>query len=77
MQQKSELPSWGGKRAGAGRPKLRRGNIRTCLTVFRLTESERQKIESQAKAAGLELSLWIRKTLLGADYTIEPSVQHP
>jgi uncharacterized protein (DUF1778 family) len=49
-----------------GRPKIPKADRKGKMTGVRLTQNERKAIDSAALKEGLELSKWMRKTLLDA-----------
>ena len=65
-RRESPKNQWGGAREGAGRPKSKENCRRDRVTVFRLSVSEKQAVQQQAIRSGLQLSHWIRQTLLTA-----------
>jgi hypothetical protein len=48
-----------------GRPKLPRGEERESMLTLRLKPAERRELQKAAKAAGLTVSAWARRQLLG------------
>ena len=67
----TENKSWGGKRAGAGRPVGTKGpnkapeDKKDKRIVLVCTEEQNNKIKSMAKAQGLTVSAFILKSILG------------
>jgi hypothetical protein len=55
----------GGKRPGAGRPKLRAGERLSKFIRARMNPEELASCERSAKRAGMALNDWTRETLLG------------
>lgn len=49
-----------------GRPPIAKKERKATLLSVRLTEDERREVERAAKAAGVGLSEWARRTLLAA-----------
>ncbi len=60
------------KRIRRGRPRLPDEETRKLFSV-RMSEQERSKIESAAKASGEKISQWARKQLLASISKEEPS----
>lgn len=54
------------KQKKMGRPKLPKDKSKKTIVTFRLIPEEKDRIERAAKAAGMRVSQWIRKTLLKA-----------
>jgi hypothetical protein len=51
------------KKAKVGRPPLPKGEAKAIVLQSRVQQSERDKYQKAAKAAGLDLSTWVRETL--------------
>jgi hypothetical protein len=50
-----------------GRPRLPEGQSRSKVLAVKLRETELESLRSRAKRAGLALSAFVRRILLGAD----------
>jgi len=51
------------KKAKVGRPPLPKGEAKGVVLQSRIQPAEREKYRKAAKAAGLDLSTWVRETL--------------
>ena len=51
------------KRKKVGRPPMPKGEAKGVVLQSRVQESERDAYRKAAKAAGLDLSTWVRETL--------------
>ena len=51
------------KRKKVGRPPLAKGEAKAIVLQSRVQETERDAYRKAAKAAGLDLSTWVRETL--------------
>jgi predicted HicB family RNase H-like nuclease len=49
-----------------GRPKMKEGEARDTVLQSRVQESEKETYQRAAKAAGKDLSTWVRETLNAA-----------
>lgn len=58
-----------------GRPKLPKGEAKSCMVRARVTPSELRKIERAANGVGV--SEWARSTLLGAAVSPRPAFDFP
>jgi hypothetical protein len=60
MRRKSDDPNWGGRRAGAGRPRTEndsRLNIRAPAALL-------ERVHKRAASEGIDYSEWVRQALL-------------
>jgi predicted HicB family RNase H-like nuclease len=51
------------KKVKVGRPPLPKGEAKAIVLQSRVQAAEREKYQKAAKAAGLDLSTWVRETL--------------
>jgi len=51
------------KKAKVGRPKLAKGEAKAIVLQSRVQPAEKANYQKAAKAAGIDLSTWIRQTL--------------
>jgi len=51
------------KKAKVGRPKMPKGEAKAIVLQSRVQDGERDAYRKAAKAAGLDLSTWVRETL--------------
>jgi predicted HicB family RNase H-like nuclease len=51
------------KKVKVGRPPLPKGEAKGVVLQSRIQPAEREKYRKAAKAAGLDLSTWVRETL--------------
>ena len=54
----------GGKRIGAGRPKITDSSKRNIQIAFKVTQDEKQRILEQAQRENLTISKYLVKTIL-------------
>ena len=51
------------KKAKVGRPRMPKGEAKAIVLQSRVQPTEKQNYQKAAKAAGVDLSTWIRQTL--------------
>ena len=51
------------KKAKVGRPRMPKGEAKAIVLQSRVQPAEREKYQKAARAAGVDLSTWVRQTL--------------